>query len=582
MGIFELINGRIIDNYNSFQIVESEALYFQSLGESYPNGWSLSSYNSNNDMSGIYRSSQTSNSDSMYQFIFDSLSHLTDSTKQLIGHLRVASSGATNIPNPHPFIYEHEEKIYSLIHNGTINKEILIDLLTNDGIDSSWINNNPPNTYNDYSWDSDSGWVNVVDSELYLLWLMKNIQEDTTSESQAIQNALQKLEIKSPNSVKNIVFSNGQIMYAYRSENSTTPNLFYSNLDSFIYQDTIFSPTFVSVVSQVPDIPPASLLNWIPFENESLLILNNADSINVINNFINHAPAIELSTYSDTVSVDYSVNIHFTISDEDGDSLSVFLLNNPNWVELNDSTITIAPEEVGDYVIRVCVNDGVLTSFVDFQLKSVNFKPFITDIIDVPNDDGGWVFINFQKSYFDNNDSIDSEIYHVERKNDDSWISVGSSAAYGSNNYTVQIPTISDSTSESLNYNIFRVIASMNEGIWFSSPDSGYSVNNNYLNNEGRVDRPYEYSLGQNFPNPFNISTKIEYEIPKETFVKISIYDILGNHIIDIVSNYHYKGVYKTNWDSKNKNNKRVVSGLYYVILKTDDYYQRRKIILIK
>jgi len=582
LGIFELINSSIIDNESSFQIIESEALFFQTLGDSYPNGWSLSSYNSNNNMSGIYRSSQTSNSDSMYQFIFDSLSHLSDSTKQLIGHLRAASSGATDIPNPHPFIYEFEQKTYSLIHNGTINKEILIELLTNDGIDSSWINNNPPNTYNEYTWDSDSGWINVVDSELYLLWLMKNIVEDSTSESQAIQNALQKLEVKSPNSKKNIILSNGQTMYAYRSENSSTPNLFYSNLDSFTYQDSIYIPSFISIVSQIPDIQPASSLNWIPFENESLLIVKSVDSVNVINNFINHVPTIELSTYSDTISVDYIANVHFTVNDVDGDSLNVYLLDNPNWVELNDSTITIMPEQVGEYLFRVCVNDGSLTNYVNFHLKTVNYKPLITNIIDVPNDDGGWVFINFKKSYFDNNDSLNSEIYHIERKNDNNWISVGSSAAYGSDNYIVQIPTINDSTSESFNYNIFRVIASMNEGIWFSNPDSGFSVNNNYLNNEDRSNSPNKYSLGQNFPNPFNSSTKIEYEIEKESFVNISIYDILGNHIIDIVNKYHNKGLYKTNWDSKNKNNKPVVSGMYYVIMKTDGYYQKRKMILIK
>ena len=104
-GIVELSNTSITNNVNSYHIIQSESNFFQSLGSNYISGWSLSSYSNNGQLSGIYRSELLADMDSMYQVVFDSLSYLPDTTTKLIGHLRVASSGANDIANPHPFIY---------------------------------------------------------------------------------------------------------------------------------------------------------------------------------------------------------------------------------------------------------------------------------------------------------------------------------------------------------------------------------------------------------------------------------------------------------------------------------------------
>ena len=55
----------------------------------------------------------------------------------ILGHQRTATSGASNIPDPHPLIRKIGPSVYSLIHNGTLNKSILMDVLTNDGTDST-------------------------------------------------------------------------------------------------------------------------------------------------------------------------------------------------------------------------------------------------------------------------------------------------------------------------------------------------------------------------------------------------------------------------------------------------------------
>ena len=59
----------------------------------------------------------------------------------------MASSGAISIPNPHPWIFYFNEKPFSLIHNGTVNKNILYNLITNDGSDESWLLSYPLDTF---------------------------------------------------------------------------------------------------------------------------------------------------------------------------------------------------------------------------------------------------------------------------------------------------------------------------------------------------------------------------------------------------------------------------------------------------
>ena len=100
------------------------------------------------------------------------------------------------------YLFDYNNKTYSLMHNGTIDKTIQVTLLTNNNSDSTWINNNPPNTYNNYNWSSDSGWVNIVDSELLLLWIMQNIELNENSELESIIHSIQELEAIHPNSGK--------------------------------------------------------------------------------------------------------------------------------------------------------------------------------------------------------------------------------------------------------------------------------------------------------------------------------------------------------------------------------------------
>ncbi|MFC2092740.1 T9SS type A sorting domain-containing protein [Bacteroidota bacterium] len=99
-------------------------------------------------------------------------------------------------------------------------------------------------------------------------------------------------------------------------------------------------------------------------------------------------------------------------------------------------------------------------------------------------------------------------------------------------------------------------------------PTVGVSSNTNFI--EG-------YNLGQNYPNPFNPVTKINFDIPKSGFVTLKIYDMLGKEVQTLVSSDLTTGSYSVDFDAS-----RLTSGVYFYKLKTNDYSDVKKMVLIK
>jgi hypothetical protein len=88
---------------------------------------------------------------------------------------------------------------------------------------------------------------------------------------------------------------------------------------------------------------------------------------------------------------------------------------------------------------------------------------------------------------------------------------------------------------------------------------------------------PEDYFLSQNYPNPFNPSTAIEFSIPDEGYVSLIVYDVLGDEVKTLVNQELKVGSYKTKINAAN-----LSSGIYFYTLKTKNYIQTKKMILIK
>jgi photosystem II stability/assembly factor-like uncharacterized protein len=88
---------------------------------------------------------------------------------------------------------------------------------------------------------------------------------------------------------------------------------------------------------------------------------------------------------------------------------------------------------------------------------------------------------------------------------------------------------------------------------------------------------PKGFSLSQNYPNPFNPSTNIQFAIPKSSFVRLVVYDMLGREVETLVNKELNAGTYKADWDAS-----KYPSGVYFYKLATDVFTETKKMILIK
>ncbi|MBN2572499.1 MAG: T9SS type A sorting domain-containing protein [Ignavibacteriales bacterium] len=93
---------------------------------------------------------------------------------------------------------------------------------------------------------------------------------------------------------------------------------------------------------------------------------------------------------------------------------------------------------------------------------------------------------------------------------------------------------------------------------------------------------PNNYYLSDNYPNPFNPSTKIDFSIPKSSQVSITIFNITGEKIIELVSGNFSAGTYYVNWNGRNQFGTQVASGIYFYQIKADKFTETKKMMLLK
>lgn len=93
---------------------------------------------------------------------------------------------------------------------------------------------------------------------------------------------------------------------------------------------------------------------------------------------------------------------------------------------------------------------------------------------------------------------------------------------------------------------------------------------------------PKNYTLSQNYPNPFNPTTLIKFSIPKDDFVTIKVYDIIGQEITTLFSGYTKAGTHTLSWNGMDRNGKQVSSGSYIYRMTAGEYSQSKKMIYMK
>jgi hypothetical protein len=93
---------------------------------------------------------------------------------------------------------------------------------------------------------------------------------------------------------------------------------------------------------------------------------------------------------------------------------------------------------------------------------------------------------------------------------------------------------------------------------------------------------PLVYNLSQNYPNPFNPSTTIQYQLPEKSHVILEIYSILGQRIRVLVDQNQAVGYYTVNWNGTDEHGKNVASGVYICRLKTAQFVNSEKMVILR
>ena len=93
---------------------------------------------------------------------------------------------------------------------------------------------------------------------------------------------------------------------------------------------------------------------------------------------------------------------------------------------------------------------------------------------------------------------------------------------------------------------------------------------------------PEEFSLHQNYPNPFNPVTTLRYDIPENSHVTITIYDMLGREVKTLINQTQDAGYRSIIWNATNDYDKPVSAGIYLYQIQAGEYIRTKKMVLLK
>ncbi len=154
---------------------------------------------------------------------------------------------------------------------------------------------------------------------------------------------------------------------------------------------------------------------------------------------------------------------------------------------------------------------------------------------------------NFDTSYTYWDPSLDDSVNYTLR----SFVKTGSTTASGLTDVTF-LPTMSQKSKA-------KIIAQITE-----------------------TDLPKEFRLNQNYPNPFNPTTSITFALPKNSFVNVKVYDMLGREVRTLLSSDMPAGNHGVQWKGDDNGGHFVSSGTYIYRITTDNFVSTKKMILMK
>ncbi|SVB12646.1 uncharacterized protein METZ01_LOCUS165500, partial [marine metagenome] len=93
---------------------------------------------------------------------------------------------------------------------------------------------------------------------------------------------------------------------------------------------------------------------------------------------------------------------------------------------------------------------------------------------------------------------------------------------------------------------------------------------------------PDQFTLYPAFPNPFNPVTTLRYNLPEDGMVNITIYDMMGRIVKNLLNDQQTRGYRSVKWDATDDTGGRVSSGLYLYTIQAGQFNQTKKVVFLK
>lgn len=203
----------------SSAVVLNQLIYqpnsLKALGASNPNGWGLGFYNNIEPI--VLRGQSAANTDPDFNLAAKEVAG--SGAIIAVGHVRRASSGLVNIPDPHPFERYKNGTWWLFCHNGGIDKTILINL-----IGTQYLTQNPP-----IVGSNSSEWI---DSELYFIYVLKCCEQNNWNVQKGITKAVIDIcnQVPGTGETLNFLLTNGTTLRGFRKGNT----LYYYNDSQYL------------------------------------------------------------------------------------------------------------------------------------------------------------------------------------------------------------------------------------------------------------------------------------------------------------------------------------------------------------
>lgn len=214
----------------------------KNLGAINYNGWGLAYFNSCEPT--VLRGAQPANSDPAFDLAAQELAESGSTIG--VGHVRRATSGASDIPNPHPFMRFKGGKWWAYGHNGGLSEPALKELIGQEYLDQ-----NPPTVGDNWSDPR------VVDSDLYMLYILKCIEENNWNVTAGVAKAVRDIT-QNAYGTMNFFLTDGETLWGFRLGNT----LYY------YYNET--APSYAVIASQPPTNNEEG---WVELHDYNFIIL---------------------------------------------------------------------------------------------------------------------------------------------------------------------------------------------------------------------------------------------------------------------------------------------------------------------